>query len=335
MKKLLLSLLACAVVLTGCGTTDNTDDTTNNDNLETTVVKTEVNVGALQGPTGLGMANLAAADEAEETANDYTFTIAGSADLLLPELIQGNLDIVALPSNTAALLYNNESVDLQILAVNTLGILHILENGNTITSIEDLRGKTIYASGIGTTAEYSLTYILEANGLTIGEDVFVEYKSEHSELASLVIAGEVEVAVLPEPFVTQVLAANEDINQVLDLTEEWNNIETSEGQLILGCVVATADFIAENPEAVAIFMEEYEASIIAANADPATTAVYSETYGILAASVAEAAIPNCNIVYIDGEDMATDLSGFYNVLYNANPDSIGGQIPDDGIFYQK
>lgn len=294
-----------------------------------------VRVGGLKGPTAMGMVKLMEEDAAGTTANDYEFTLAGSADEINPLLIKGELDIAAVPTNVASVLYNKTEGQVEILALNTLGVLYVVENGNTIQSVEDLRGKTIYSTGKGATPEYALNYILGENGLTTGTDVTVEYKSEHSELASLLAAGQADLAVLPQPFVTSVLAKNPDVRIALNLTEEWDKVTEDGSKLTMGALVVRKDFAESNPEAVRNFLKEYQASTQyvtdEANLDDAAALI--EQYGIISAAVAKQALPYCNIVCITGEEMRTAAEGFLSILAKANPQSVGGTLPAEDFYY--
>ena len=294
-----------------------------------------VRVGGLKGPTAMGMVKLMEEDAAGTTANDYEFTLAGSADEINPLLIKGELDIAAVPTNVASVLYNKTEGQVEILALNTLGVLYVVENGNTIQSVEDLRGKTIYSTGKGATPEYALNYILGENGLTAGTDVTVEYKSEHSELASLLAAGQADLAVLPQPFVTSVLAKNPDVRIALNLTEEWDKVTEDGSKLTMGALVVRKDFAESNPEAVRNFLKEYQASTQyvtdEANLDDAAALI--EQYGIISAAVAKQALPYCNIVCITGEEMRTAAEGFLSILAKANPQSVGGTLPAEDFYY--
>lgn len=294
-----------------------------------------VRVGGLKGPTAMGMVKLMEEDAAGTTANDYEFTLAGSADEINPLLIKGELDIAAVPTNVASVLYNKTEGQVEILALNTLGVLYVVENGNTIQSVEDLRGKTIYSTGKGATPEYALNYILGENGLTAGTDVTVEYKSEHSELASLLAAGQADLAVLPQPFVTSVLAKNPNVRIALNLTEEWDKVTEDGSKLTMGALVVRKDFAESNPEAVRNFLKEYQASTQyvtdEANLDDAAALI--EQYGIISAAVAKQALPYCNIVCITGEEMRTAAEGFLSILAKANPQSVGGTLPAEDFYY--
>ncbi len=294
-----------------------------------------VRVGGLKGPTAMGMVKLMEEDAAGTTANDYEFTLAGSADEINPLLIKGELDIAAVPTNVASVLYNKTEGQVEILALNTLGVLYVVENGNTIQSVEDLRGKTIYSTGKGATPEYALNYILGENGLTAGTDVTVEYKSEHSELASLLAAGQADLAVLPQPFVTSVLAKNPDVRIALNLTEEWDKVTEDGSKLTMGALVVRKDYAESNPEAVRNFLKEYQASTQyvtdEANLDDAAALI--EQYGIISAAVAKQALPYCNIVCITGEEMRTAAEGFLSILAKANPQSVGGTLPAEDFYY--
>lgn len=294
-----------------------------------------MNVAALNGPTGIGMAKLIDDSKAGTTANDYQISLVGAPDEINGKIINGELDIAAVPTNVASVLYNKTEGQVEILALNTLGVLYVVENGNTIQSVEDLRGKTIYSTGKGATPEYALNYILGENGLTAGTDVTVEYKSEHSELASLLAAGQADLAVLPQPFVTSVLAKNPDVRIALNLTEEWDKVTEDGSKLTMGALVVRKDFAESNPEAVRNFLKEYQASTQyvtdEANLDDAAALI--EQYGIISAAVAKQALPYCNIVCITGEEMRTAAEGFLSILAKANPQSVGGTLPAEDFYY--
>ena len=296
--------------------------------------KAQVNVAALNGPTGIGMVKLMEDNDAGTASNAYTVTLAGAPDDIVGKLTSGDVDIAAVPTNLAATLYKKTEGNIQVLALNTMGVLYVVENGDTIHSVADLAGKTVGGSGQGSTPEYVWNYILEQNGV---KDVKTEYKSEHSELAALLASGELKAAVLPEPFVTTVLSKNENLRVALNLTEEWNKLvqdKGGKGGLTQGCIVVRKDFAQANPDAVKAFMEDYQASVQYVNENVAEAAKLVEKRGIIAsAALAEKAIPNCNIVCIQGQEMKDTLSGFLQVLYDANPKSVGGALPGDDFYY--
>ncbi len=294
--------------------------------------KITIQIAALKGPTALGMLNLMENDANGISVNDYEFTLAGAADEIVGKISSGELDIAAMPTNVGATLYNKTEGGVQLAALNTLGVLYILENGDSIHSVEDLAGKTIVATGQGSTPEYALNMILEKNGLT---DVTVEYKSEHSEVPPMLLNGEASVAMLPQPFVTSVLSQNENIRVALDVTEEWNKAVNGESELTMGCVIVRKDFAEEQKEALDAFLDEYKASVDAVVADPAAAAALSEKYDIIKAAVAEKAIPECNIVFIEGDEMERIAGGCLQVLFDANPKSVGGSLPDEAFYYKR
>ena len=259
-------------------------------------------------------------------------------DEVTPNLVQGNVDIAAVPANLASVLYNNTEGGVQVLAINTLGVLYIVESGDTVQSVEDLRGRTIYASGKGATPEYALNYILSENGIDPSADVTIEWKSEHAECLSALLAEEGAVAMLPQPFVTTAQTKSDAIRVALDLTEEWDALQAEAGApsaLLTGVVVARKSFVEENPEAVAAFLDHYKASVDYVNANTAEAAQLVGQYDIVTAEVAEKALPACNIVYIDGEEMKEKLSGYLAVLLEQNPQSVGGQLPADDFYYSR
>ena len=286
----------------------------------------EVKVGMLKGPTGMGAAWLMDQSEQGLTLNSYEFTVAGAPDELTGQLIQGGLDIAALPTNAISSLYNKTEGKIVCLGVNTLGVLYILENGESISSIEDLDGKTILASGKGSTAESVLVHLIAKNG--IGADI--HFASEHTEAATLAMTGEYDIVMLPEPFVTNVIGKSENFRVALNLSEEWNNLT---GEILtMGGIAVRKEFLEQNPEAVAEFVKDYGMSIEFTNANPSEAAALIEKYEIAAAAVAEKAIPRCNIVWLYGEEYKTVLKNFLSVLHEGNPASVGGAMPGEDFY---
>ncbi len=314
-------------VLSGCSN-KNTENTVTEDIKP--VEKTTINIGVVKGPTGIGAVKLMEEDENGISENDYNFVIASSPDELNGKIINGEIDIAAVPTNAAAVLYNKTEGEIKLSALNTLGVLYILEKGNDIQSINDLSGKKIVASGKGAVPEYAINYILEKNGIT---DVEIEYKTEHAEAVTELVSGNAQIALVPEPNVTAALSSDPEIRIALDITDEWNKV--SDGTVLsMGSIVARNDFIENNKEAFDEFLDEYEDSIEFVNSDMESASQLVEKYGIIPkAAVALKAIPNCNIVYIDGKEMKQSIEGFYNILYGYEPKSIGGKLPDENFYY--
>ncbi len=324
LASLVLAVAMAAVTFVGCNEVkDNSSSEASSAAASSVPAAEKIRVAALNGPTALGMLNMM-------DNQAYTFSVFSKPDEVTAALNQGNLDIAAVPTNLAATLYNKNG-SVKLLALNTLGVLYVLEKGDTIKSVKDLKGKTIYSTGQGAVPEYALNYVLEQNGLTVGEDVTVEYKSEHTELASLMAADKASIAVLPQPFVTTVLNQNSDVRVALDLTEEWESANNA--TLTMGCIVVRTEFLEQNKTAVDAFLAAYKVSAEKANTDIDGTAALAEQHNIIKAAVAKKAIPECNIVYIDGAEMKTKASSFFSVLANANPKSIGGKLPDDNLYY--
>lgn len=353
MKNKILGLCLAAVLaaasLAGCGTKEETSEQENtvkteNDAQEEPGVTEEpqtqpvdVNVMALKGPTAMGMVKfMDDADKGEIDSENYTFSIAASADEVTPKLVQGETDIAAVPANLASVLYQKTNGGVEVLAVNTLGVLYIVENGESVQSVADLKGKTIYASGKGSTPEYALDYILSSNGIDPEKDVTIEWKSEHSECVAAITSQENGIAMLPQPFVTTAETKNPSIRTALDLTEEWDKVQQNETQksaLITGVVVARSEFVDNNPDAVKDFMTRYEESVDYVNGNVEDAAQLVGNYDIVTAEVAQKALPECNIVFISGDEMKEQLSGYLAVLKEQNPESVGGDVPGDDFYY--
>lgn len=321
---LVLAAATIIAVLAGCNKIEDSSSSEPNTSSESSAPQAaKIRVAALNGPTALGMLNMMENDK-------YEFTVFSKPDQVTAELNKGTVDIAAVPTNLAATLYN-KNASVKLLALNTLGVLYVLEKGNSIQSVKDLKGKTIYSTGQGAVPEYALNYVLEQNGLTVGKDVTVEYKTEHAELASLMAAEKTGIAVLPQPFVTTVLTQNSEVRVALDLTKEWENANNA--TLTMGCIVARTEFLEKDKEAVDAFLAAYQTSTSAANDDIDGTAKLAEQHNIIKEAVAKKAIPACNIVYIAGEEMKKKANSFFTVLAKANPKSIGGKVPDDDLFY--
>lgn len=293
--------------------------------------KTAVRVAGLKGPTSIGLVRLMEENENGSASNDYSFTIAGSADEITPKLIKGELDVAAVPANLAAVLYNNTEGELQILAINTLGVLYIVDKGGEVASVADLKGKTIYATGKGSTPEYTLRHILEKNGIDPDKDVTIDFKSEPTEVVALLSGAEKGTAMLPQPYVTVAEGKVEGLNTVIDLNEEWGGVEPETG-IITGVAVVRKGFADEHPEAIKAFLTEYAASVEYVNANVEEASALVEKYGIVAAAVAKKAIPKCNITFVSGEEMKNSLNVYLGVLYEANAKSVGGKLPGDEIY---
>ena len=301
-------------------------------------------IAALKGPTAMGLVELMSrSDTANEmvegkedvvsTGNTYDFTLAGSADEVTPALIKGELDMACVPANLAAVLYGKTNGAVEVLAVNTLGVLYIVENGETVQSMADLKGQTIVAAGKGSTPEYALRYLLTENGIDPDNDVTIDWKSEHSECVAALASGQATIALLPQPFVTVAQTKIEGLRMAMDLTEEWNKLDNGSG-LITGVIVARRDVVEANPGAVDSFLQDYAASVEWVNANNADAAQLIAEYGIIeAAPVAEKALPYCNIVCITGSEMKDKLSGYLQVLADAEPSSVGGALPGDDFYY--
>lgn len=298
--------------------------------------KTTVRVAGLKGPTGLSMVKLMSDSKEGNTPGDYQFSILSSPDEIVAKMTSGEADVAAAPTNLAATLYNKTSGGVQLAAITTLGVLYVVTaNGGAVDNLSDLKGKTVYASGQGATPEYIMNYILRQNGMEPGKDVTIEYKSEHAELASLMIAGKADIAVLPEPFVTQVLAKNSSAKVALNLTKEWDQAAKNQSVLTMGCLIVRKEFAQNNKEALNDFLDAYKNSAEFTNKNVEQAAELSQQFGIMDSSIAEKAIPNCAIVYMDGSQMQEKIPEFLKVLYQANPKSIGGKLPSNDFYYQK
>ena len=358
-KKKLLALglsLALTLSLTACGQKTSepeqpeeptqTEEPADKTQDGTEAATAHFRIAALKGPTAMGLVKLmkdndetigallnSAKPYEGEVGNLYTFTLAGSADEVTPALIKGDLDMACVPANLAAVLYGKTKGAVEVLAVNTLGVLYIVENGETVQSMADLKGQTIVAAGKGSTPEYALRYLLAENGIDPDKDVTIDWKSEHSECVAALASGQATIALLPQPFVTVAQTKIEGLRMVLDLTAEWDKLDNGSA-LITGVIVARRDVVEANPGAVDSFLQNYAASVEWVNANNADAAQLIAEYGIIeAAPVVEKALPYCNIVCLTGGEMKDKLSGYLKVLSEAEPSSVGGTLPGDDFYY--
>ena len=311
MKKFFALLLICMLSLSACALADE-----------------PVRVAALKGPTAMGLVQLF-----DTHAADYDVLIAGAADEVTPKLIQGQIDIAAVPVNLGSVLYNRTEGQVQLIAINTLGVLYVVEKGGEgIHSLEDLKGKTIYATGKGSTPEYALTYLLAQHGMDIASDVTMEWKSEPTEVVALMAQNENAVAMLPQPYVTVAGAQVEGLRVALNLTEEWDKLDNG-SRLITAGIIVRKEFAQEHPDKVAEFLSQFAESAAYANENVAEAAQLVEKYIGVKAPIAQKVLPACNIVCIAGEDAAAILPGYLQTLYDLNPAAVGGALPGEDFYW--
>ena len=326
MKKLLsfIALALVALMAVSCAPTT------------TQLTGAEIRIATLNGPTTIGALGLLSGDAFAGSANTYKFDdIYAGADAFAPQLLKGEIQAAIIPCNAAATLAKNSGGKIQIAAVNNLGVLYILEKGDSINAISDLRGKTIVSTGAGTTPQYSLEYVLEKNGLHVGTDVTVEYKSEATEVLAALKQGKADIAMLPQPAATNALKAVEGLRVALDLNAEWDKVEQN-ASLVTGVLVVNTKFASENPDAIKILLADYKKSCDMVSTDLDKIAGYLVDYkigNITNIDIAKSAIPKCNIKYMDGEEMKAAVSGYLTILYNSNPASVGGEMPADTLYY--
>lgn len=291
-------------------------------------------IGSLKGPTSMGLVELMDQAAKGEAKGSYEFTMVTAADELLGKIVSGDLDVALVPSNMASIIFNKTNHGVNVLNINTLGVLYVVSSDDSIKSIADLKGKTVYLTGKGTTPDYALQYLLKANGMTT-DDVTLEYKSEPTEVAALLKEKPDAIGLLPQPFVTVAMAQNDTLKMVLDLTKEWDAVSGEDGgSLVTGVTICRGELFEEHADAIQTFMEEQKASAAFANENVAETAKLVAAAGIIEkAPVAEKAIPYCSITYIDGTDMKNRLYGYLSALYEMDPATVGGELPTKDFFY--
>lgn len=311
-------VLLCAC-LVGCG--QKKDDTV-------------IRVGSMKGATSIGLLFLMEEATNGESEGNYDFQMVTGADELVPLVAKGELDIALVPANVASVLYGKTEGTISVIDINTLGVLYMVSSDTSIENITDLKGKTIYLTGKGTTPDFVLQYLLTENGMSV-EDCTLEYKSEPTEVAALLAENPEAIGLLPQPFVTAACMQNEALSVILDMNEEWNKVQGEGGSsMVTGVTVVRKAFLEEHPEAVNTFLKEHAESAKAINADPATGAAYAVKAQIIAKEpIAQKAIPACNITCITGEEMKQALAGYLAVLHGLEPKSVGGALPGEDFYY--
>ena len=338
---LLVALLAgCASTTTAAPSASGTGSpSAASPSAGSSVARTTTRIASLKGPTTMGLVKLMSDAETGQGKQDYRVTMYGTPDEIVPQMLQGKIDIALVPANLASVLYNKTKgtggSQIEVAAINTLGMLELLEAGDTVHSIADLKGKTIYSTGKGASPEYVLDYLLKSNGLDPGTDVVVEFKSEATEVAALLASKPNAIGVLPQPYVTVLKAQSPTIRTALKLTDEWAKV-TKDSQPVTGVVVVRKEFAEAHRDAFNDFLSDYQASTKFTNTNPAQAAALIAKAGIVpSAKIAEAAIPASNITYIDGTELKTTLGGYLKVLFEANAASVGGSLPGDDFYYRR
>ena len=340
-----LALAACGASQTQPADTASTSDASSSSDVSAAAEDVTVRVASLKGPTAIGLVSMmdtTSGVPTEDTPTEpaegstgitYSYTISGSPDQVLPQVIQGETDIALVPSNVASVLYNKTKGGVRVIDLNTLGVLSVVTGDSSVEQFEDLAGHTVYLSGQGASPEYTLNYLLDQAG--IKGQVSIEFKSEHSECAAAIQADPTAVAILPEPFTTATLAKDSSLLAPVSLTDVWDRYAGGSGsQFVMGVTIARSEFVDEHPEAIADFLSRHAQSVDTVNGDPATAAPLVVKAGIVASeAIAEKAIPKCNIVCTTGEGMRSALSGYLQVLYDADASSVGGALPGDDFYY--
>lgn len=329
MKKKIMTLLLTTVlslsILCGCAGSDVQPEA------QSATDDVVVRVAAMKGPTTMGLVKMWQDAEDGTAKGNYEFNMMTGADEIMPMMIKGDMDIALLPANAAANLYQKSDGAITVIDINTLGVLYVVSADDSIATVEDLKGKTIYLTGKGTTPDYALQYLLAQHDIDLSE-VTLEYKSEATEVAAVLKENPDGIGLLPQPFVTAACAQNEQLQIVLDVNAEWEACNGGNG-LVTGVTVVRTAFLNEHPEAVDVFMKEHEASAAFVNSNVEEAAELVAARGIVEkAPVAAKAMPKCNITYIDGEEMKQALSGYLTTLYEQNPEFIGGAMPGDDFY---
>lgn len=292
----------------------------------------DVRLVAMKGATAMGLVKYLDEEDKKED-DEVAFEMLTMPDEVATKLVKGEVDIAAVPSNLAATLFNKTKGQIQVLGVNVTNVLYIAENGDSVASLADLKGKTIYSTGKGSSPEAILNVLLKQAGLSVGEDVTVEYLSEASEVAAKLAATPGAIAQLQQPFLTTVTAKNESVRVVIDMNAEWKKAFGEDSGIVTGVVVARKEFLEKNANWVKQFLVDYKASVdwVLANVEEAGKMIGE--LEIVPAPVATKALPHNGIALITGESMQKMLSGYLTKLYETNPKLVGGELPTEQFYF--
>lgn len=326
MKKFLCCLLAVCMLLcvvTGC---------TAQKEPESTEEVTTIKVGALTGPTSMGLVKLMDDSDNGSSQNKYEFNLQSEATAFVPALTKGEIDIAAVPANLASVIYNNTDGGVKLLAINTLGVLYIVERGESVNGLADLSGKTLYATGEGAAPEYALRYLLKENDLEGDKAPNIQWCADTTEALSYIAADANAIAMLPQPFVTAAQAKVNDLRVAISLNDEWEKLDNGSA-MVTGVLVVRSEFAEKYPQQLEKFMLEYEASVKYVQENTEAAAQLIGNYEIVKAPIAQKALPYCNITFITGQQMKTDMESYLSVLNDMNPKAIGGKLPGADFYY--
>ncbi len=289
-----------------------------------------VRVGALSGPTTIGIVNLINDSANGQLDTDYQLTMATQPDEIAAAINAGDLDIALIPANLAAVLYNRTEGGIRAIDINTYGVLYCISNDDSISSVSDLAGKTVITTGQGATPEYAINYLLDQYGVT---DCTLDFKTEGAEVVASLQADPNQIAILPQPAATAALAQVEGLISNFSLNDEWNSV-SPDSAFVTGVTVVRTAFLEEHSDLVERFLVDHHNSVIKSVEDLEGTAQLVVDQGIIGAvPVAQRAIPLCNIACVTGADMKNDLSAYLQTLFDANPQSIGGALPGDDFYW--
>lgn len=325
---LILTVLMLACLFTGC----TSDDPAPTETTSVTEEPVTIRVGAMTGPTAMGMVKLMDESDKGESANKYEFSLKTEASAFAPALTKGEIDIAAVPANLASVLYNNTDGGVKVLAVCATGVLYIVERGDSIKSFANLAGKKLYATGEGATPEFALRYLLKANGLEGDKAPTIQWCADTTEALSYISKDAGAIAMLPQPFVTAAQTKVEGLKVAIDLNEEWQK-QNDGASMATGVIVARTEFAEKYPQQLEKFMQEYAESVKFVNENTEQAAQLIGNYEIVKAPIALKALPYCNICCLTGDELRQCLNGYLSALYNMNPQSVGGKLPDDGLYY--
>lgn len=291
----------------------------------------QLTVAGLKGPSSIGMLRMIESEPVFGEDVETEYQIVDEPQLMIARIMSGEADIAAVPINLAAVLYN-KGAPYRLGAVTGDGLLHIVSSREDIGSVEDLKGKRIYCIAQGSTPEFVLRYVLEKSGIDPDTEVELDFSFDHVAIAPQLIAGKVDLAVLPEPFVSIVASKNPAVQPVIDLQQVWAELSGTGDTYPITATLVRNSLYREHPEALKAFFAAYRESIDWANANPAEAGGLAGKYMEMPAPIIAKAMPRLNLRYQSPREARSRVEELYQVFHGFAPASVGGTIPGDEFY---
>lgn len=325
MKRLLMGwVLFSILLLGGCSAWDKAYEQAGSSSFT---------VASISGPAALGFVKAMepGINPQVRLGDTVQYTFEADEEAMYAQLLEGKADMAVVPAETAAKLYR-EGAGYQLAAVNTGGYLYLLSADESINAVSDLRGKAVTIVGEGSAADVVFRHLLTQAGIDPDNDLTLTYaESAETAMENVTNSG---LILLSEPWVTDLLDENNDFSIALDIREEWMRAN-GEG-VPLTCLIVKKEIPVDRAEEWDLFVADYQDSIEWINNNPAETAELLDKHEIgITKEQAEGVISRSNLEYLDATKAKSAVEKYLNLFLEANPDAIGGSMPDTEFYLEK